>query len=229
MDDVSVFLFGSAARGDPDEASDIDVIAIYGSEVNAARRNQLQSALGLRFGERLALAEYSLKRIHEMFNEGHLFAWHLFREAKRLAITDFGASATYFFPKPSPYASGREDALRFIALLRSCYRHLIEGGASSEVYEAGLVYLALRNIAMSLSSSCFAQPDFTRYSPDHLSSVLGIPPPCSRLVYDTLISARHSSQRGLAAPVIGLEDLQATVKQCLSWAELVLEEVDGKC
>lgn len=229
MEKDAIFLFGSASRGDPDAASDIDVIAIYSSEVDDNRRNEILSALVRRFGDRVALAEYSRIRIEEMFHQGHLFAWHLFLEAKRLSIEGLETDLSYSFPLPSLYTAGKEDALRFVVLLRSIQRELGEGGACSEIHEAGLVYLSLRNIAMSLSYQCCAQPDFTRYSPYALSTALGITPPCKRIVYDALIKARHSSQRGLPAPSISVEDLIATVAQCLRWAELVLERIDEKC
>lgn len=228
MEGASIFLFGSAARGDPDEASDIDVIAVYASDAPNASRDHLKSALTQRYGNRIALAEYSQKRIDDMFLEGHLFAWHLFLEAKHLMIKGFETTNEYCFSQPSPYRSGLEDALRFHALLRSTHSQLMDGPPSSEVHEAGLTYLALRNVAMSLSYSCCATPDFTRYSPHNISRILKIPPPCSQVVYDMLIQARHCSQRGLRAPEIGDEDLKTAVAQSLIWVELVMEKVHGK-
>jgi hypothetical protein len=228
MDTVAVFLFGSAARGDPDEASDIDVIAIYSSEVKDSSRIKLQPALKQQFGDRVALAEYSQTRIDEMFGQGHLFAWHLFLEAQSLRIEGLNIEPSYSFPLPAPYAAGKKDALRFLELLRSTHAELIKDGVCSEVHEAGLTYLSLRNIGMSLSYSCCVQPDFSRYSPYSLSNALGIAPPCNQSTYNALIKARHSSQRGLPAPIIGVENLIATVTQCLNWTELVLEKVDGK-
>lgn len=227
MDDATIFLFGSAARGDPDEASDIDVMAVYGLEVHSGARERLKSELVRVYGDRISLAEYTWNRIDEMFLQGHLFAWHLFLESRHLPIIGSKVSAGSF-AQPSPYLTGREDAMRFLALLQSTYSELNEGSPSSEVHEAGLTYLALRNIGMSLSYSHCNQPDFTRHSPFQLSQALDIPPPCSALIYDTLVKARHSSQRGRSAPAINLEELKATVKHCLAWAKTVLEKTDGK-
>jgi predicted nucleotidyltransferase len=103
MDNAAIFLFGSAARGDLDEASDIDVIAIYGSAVLDVRRCDIKAALTQRYGNRVALAEYSQVRIEEMFTQGHLFAWHLFNEAKPLKRNGSATEHAYSFPRPSPY------------------------------------------------------------------------------------------------------------------------------
>lgn len=226
MDKPNIFLFGSAARGDPDEASDIDVIAIFSTKIEENARREIQAALLQCFGNRIGLAEYSQARIEEMGQEGHLFIWHLFLEAKRLSIEGVETDSSYSFPVPSPYTSGKDDALRFLSLLQSVQSTVREGGEFSEIHEAGLSYLSLRNIAMSLSYSCCDQPDFTRYSPYSLSDALGIPPPCPRPVYDALIKARHSSQRGLPAPIISVEEFATTVTQCIEWAGLVLEKID---
>jgi predicted nucleotidyltransferase len=228
MDKANVFLFGSGARGDPDEASDIDVVAIYSAEPDANSRSEMYIKLVRHFGNPVALAEYSRARIAEMFQQGHLFAWHLFLEAKRLSFEGLHPELDYNFPVPAPYTSGIEDALRFSELLHSIYKEVNNEDACSEVHEAGLTYLSLRNIAMSLSYSCCMRPDFTRYSPYNLSDALGISPPVGRPIYDALIKARHSSQRGLLAPTISRENLTATLNQCLDWAELVREKVNER-
>lgn len=228
MSSVALFLFGSDARGDLDEASDIDVLAIYPCEVQEDFRNLVRLTLSGNLGARVALAEYSRARIEEMFQEGHLFAWHLFLEAKRLPIAELEVDCSYSFPSPTPYTAGEGDALRFMTLLRSVSARLAEERIGSEIHEAGLIYLSLRNIAMSLSYSCSPQPDFSRYSPYSLSTALGIRFPCEKLIYDALVKARHSSQRGMPAPSIAVEELKMTVMQCCNWAELALEKFHEK-
>jgi hypothetical protein len=229
MSSYALFLFGSAARGDSDETSDIDVLAIYPSEVHDDRRRAVHAALINHFGRQVALAEYSRVRIAEMFHQGDLFAWHLFLEAQRLSVDGLAPDYCYSFPSPSPYTAGKEDALRFITLLRSVQESIVEGKTGSEVHEAGLIYLSLRNIAMSLSYSCCPRPDFTRHSPYNLSAVLGIQSPCEQELYDALIQARHSSQRGLPAPIIDLDGLEATVTKCRNWAESAMGKFYEKC
>jgi predicted nucleotidyltransferase len=227
MNKVATFLFGSGARGDCDEASDVDVLAIYPSAIDGVARAKTRSLVEQHLGGRVALAEYSQARIEEMFREGHLFCWHLFLEARPLNLDTSGSLANYAFRLPSPYLGGKEDSQRFLTLLKSIFRELSQGKHGSEVHEAGLIYLALRNISMSLSYTSCVRPDFTRNSPFHLSTTLGIAPPCDGDFYDLLIRCRHSSQRGMKAPTISDVDLMSVAERSVTWANEVIRRVYG--
>jgi predicted nucleotidyltransferase len=226
MRDTKLFLFGSAARGDNDPTSDIDVLAVYPDVIDENHRDIILQKLKLEFGERVALAEYSSARIDEMFAEGHLFAWHLYSEAKQFFFDESAKDNIYIFHKPEPYLNAEEDAMRFLDLLRSVDFKINSSTYGSPVHEAGLVYLALRNIGMALSSKHFNRPDFTRHSPFNLSTKMRIDPPCEPSTYNSMIAARHSSQRGFQAPLIDLPDFAAEVKECINWAERALGRSD---
>jgi predicted nucleotidyltransferase len=228
MEDVTFFLFGSAARGDTDSASDLDVLAVYTRETSVEFRDGVNVAVRRQYGDRTALAEYSVERIREMFAQGHLFAWHLYFEAKRIYPLIEGVTGNYSFQKPMPYVDGHQDAQRFQDLLRSIELEITTSTAGSEVHEAGLTYLAIRNIAMALSYTCCPRPDFTRYAPFTVSEALGIAPPCNRSTYDLMTRARHSSQRGLSGPTITSWQVEHTVSECLGWAEIAIENTYGK-
>lgn len=223
MTRVGCLLFGSAARGDTDSASDMDVLVIYENEPSPSDRQRTKKAVIEQLGHECAFAEYTWTRLARMFSDGHLFAWHLYLEARPLRI--FGISDHDFpFPKPAPYQSSRRDALHFVDLLGSCVR-AIEGRTSSLVYEAGLGYVAIRNVGMSLSALALPRPEFSRHVPFKVARALHTPPPCDPASYDLMVAARHSSQRGLAAPCFEVSALLSALTCAHEWANEALEIV----
>lgn len=214
------FLFGSAARGDADAASDIDVLLVYPDEPQRSERELAKRAARERLGKECAFAEYTWSRLSAMFADGHLFAWHLYHEAKRL---DTGLSATgnSSFPRPGPYRSARLDAANFLGLLGSCIG-AVEDRPETVTYEAGLAYVAVRNIGMSLSALALPRPGFDRHVPFRVTRALGESGPCDERVYASMIEARHASQRGLPAPNVEPTTLLPALRQACDWAERAL-------
>lgn len=217
---IGAYLFGSMARGDQDHSSDIDVLAVYREAPNISQRENFLMLAKTELGPDIAIAEYSEKRLEEMFEQGHLFTWHLFQEAKPLKTAVLSPEKMLIFRRPAPYKTSLIDAERFVHLLVSIRKQLALSPGSL-VHEAGLTYLALRNIAMSISSGILPKVDFTRQSPFVLSTALGISAPCTYLEYIQLICARHASQRGRTAPTIKKSELIKLVNKSLRWAEAV--------
>lgn len=217
------FLFGSSARGDADSSSDIDVLVVYEHEPSMLERQQTKGAVLDQLGKECSFGEYTSERLTAMFADGHLFAWHLHQEARALSVVGIG-DIEFSFPRPSPYRSARRDARNFLELLASCAR-AVEGQTVSLVYEAGLGYVAIRNIGMSLSALALPRPEFDRYVSFKVARTLGTHPPCDLGYYDLLVSARHSSQRGLDAPSLDASELLSTLKRAVDWAEESLEVV----
>jgi predicted nucleotidyltransferase len=223
MISAGCFLFGSSARGDADSASDTDVLIVYEREPSPLDRQRAKELVIEQFRRESSFAEYTWQRLAAMFADGHLFAWHLYHEARPLRV--FGVSDRDFsFPKPAPYRSSRRDALNFVELLGSCVR-AIEGRTASMVYEAGLGYVAIRNVGMSLSALALARPEFDRHVPFKVARVLLTPPPCDCSVYDLMVTARHSSQRGLDEPNLDVSKLLCALIGAREWAEEALEIV----
>lgn len=217
------FLFGSSARGDADSASDTDVLIVYEREPSMLERQRTKGSVLEQLGKDCAFGEYTSERLAGMFADGHLFAWHLHHEAHPLCV--LGVSDIHLsFPKPGPYRSARRDALNFVDLLESCVR-AVERRTTSLVYEAGLGYVAIRNIGMSLSAMALPRPEFDRHVPFKVARALGTPHPCDLGDYDLMVAARHSSQRGLDAPSLDAGALLSTLMRALDWAEETLEIV----
>jgi predicted nucleotidyltransferase len=224
---VGAYLFGSMARGDHDDSSDVDVLAVYREDSNSNQREKFRRLIKTELGTSVAIAEYSEHRLDEMFQQGHLFTWHLFQEATPLKTAYLRPEAMLVFRRPARYQTSLIDARRFINLLISI-RDEIASSPGSLVHEAGLIYLALRNIAMSMSAKHLPNVDFTRHSPFSLSTELGIDAPCAYLDYLRLISARHASQRGTYAPTMDCNELIKLLDQSLTWAEVVTGNTNAK-
>lgn len=222
---TGLYLFGSAARGDSDDSSDLDVLAIYDEQPEVALRKSVLNSVCEKFGDRVTLAEYSTDRLAAMFDNGHLFAWHLYQEAKPVQISGLIAQQPSLFRPPAPYVAGIEDANRFVGLLSSVVNE-VQDESCSLVHEAGLAYLALRNIAMSLSIKLQKRADFTRHSPLNVSTSLAIRPPCSAADFGVLVAARHASQRGFSPPAIDGSNFRYVINHSLEWARKVLEKAN---
>lgn len=222
---TGLYLFGSAARGDSDASSDLDILAIYDDQPEDALRKSVLNLVCSKFGDRVTLAEYSADRLATMFDTGHLFAWHLYQEAKPVRISGLMPQQSFLFRSPAPYVAGIDDSIRFVGLLTSVANE-VQDKSCSLIHEAGLAYLALRNIAMSLSIKLQKKTDFTRYSPLNLSTSMAIRPPCSVIDFDALIAARHASQRGLSPPAIDERNFRYVMKSSLEWAHTILEKAN---
>jgi predicted nucleotidyltransferase len=217
------YLFGSAARGDADASSDIDVLLTYRIEPTAVQRRDAQAMAEALVGGKCSFAEYSDRRIAELFELGHLFAWHIFQEARPIDLT---TSHVEPLSRPKPYRDGLTDATQFQRLLISTINEL-RNGSESLIYESGIAYLALRNIGMSLSYQVSSSVDFTRWAPFGLSRMMRMDDPCSLNTYEKLIAARHASQRGTRPPSIQACSLLNELLQAERWAAQVIERVSA--
>lgn len=222
---AGLYLFGSTSRGDSDASSDLDILAVYDGQPEDVLRERVLNSVCAEFGNRVTLAEYSIDRLASIFDSGHLFAWHLYQEAKPVQISRLSQQQLFPFGLPAPYIAGIKDANRFVDLLFSVSNE-IQDKSSSLVHEAGLAYLALRNIAMSLSFKLQKKADFTRYSPLNISASLAIRPPCSTTDFEMLVAARHASQRGFLPPAIDRDNFRYVIDHSLEWASAILEKAN---
>ena len=115
-----------------------------------------------------------------MHQNGHLFTWHVFRESKPLdqklrpteapdLIDTLGA--------PSVYQDARSDSGALLDLLDESVDSLGRD-ASSEVYEAGLLYVIARNLAI-IASWRLGNLCFSVHAPYVVGNRLGNPFPLS--------------------------------------------------
>lgn len=195
-----IYAFGSVTRGDVSPNSDVDILVVddipYPS--NFPRNWSV----------------YSKETISRYYEAGRLFAWHLHLEAVLLHPAR-GPGFLSALGAPSLYATAADDIAELRALLSSSIEEL-RHGSPSEVYELGLVYTALRDVAMSASWALLGRPSFSRHAPYEICPPCPIPRPA----YETAMKSRHASTRGTARP----ENCKAATDAVL--ASPVLEWVD---
>lgn len=192
---IAAYIFGSVGRGENDERSDIDILAVVKNGAGKVDDSLVASAIPSRFKDmKMSISWYGGDRLREMFRNGELFAWHLHKETIPLIDPEGFLSG---LGTPNEYRDAYQDVVSFQNVLRGIPKQLAEND-NNAVYEAGLIYVCLRNIAMAASSELCVTPDFSRYSPFKLS----LPRRCPISVgeYETIMNCRMAGQRGLNPP-----------------------------
>lgn len=205
---VCIRAFGSRTRGDHDSLSDRDVLIVLREVGRPEDPDSLERAVAATLGERIDAAIYSERHLRTLFREGHLFAWHLWRESKALGGTCPTLIEEIGPPAPNTDAAQEIDDL---GLLLACLQP--DASAETVVYDAGILYVVLRNAATS--ATWFFGPDaldFSRRSPWGLEALGGPSSPLGEGDYEQLVRARKATTAGLTPPNI-------TVAQLSRWRE----------
>jgi hypothetical protein len=122
------------------------------------------------------------------------FAWHLYREA--IPLFDPDGFLRGLGP-PSSYSGALADVASFQNVLASVPLQLAQN-ENNAIYEAGLVYVCIRNIAMAASWILNEFPDFSRYSAFNFPDMDRCP--ISVDEFKLTMACRMASQRGLDPP-----------------------------
>lgn len=176
-----IFIFGSVVRGEVSGTSDIDVLVIPTNETAPSAYPPNWSV-------------YQRETIAAYFHEGRLFAWHLHLES-RCVYSAGPSNWLQSLGRPAPYVRAREDIASLSCLLSDSLAQLSEG-SDSAIYEVGICYTALRDIAMAASWRALGAPSFSRYAPFRLPTPLPLDPE----VYENAMLARHFATRGGPRP-----------------------------
>lgn len=224
---LSVCLFGSAARGDSDALSDIDVLAIVRNHAGKVPESEVKKYLPDCCGDP-TISWYGINRLKAMFDGGELFAWHLYFESKVLfEVIDTSS----ILGIPQKYSRASEDIAAFFETLKRVPDQL-RSAPYNAVYEFGIMYVCVRNVAMSASWYLRQRPDFSRMSPFKLGN--SVPPcPLSTDEYERSMACRMASQRGLPLlDGISASSVLTYHEKVLPWigavAEVIREEQYGK-
>ncbi|MCF1450566.1 hypothetical protein GOZ83_28195 [Agrobacterium vitis] len=192
---LASYIFGSVGRGQSDGYSDLDILAVVkngsGKVDEATVTDELPAELA---GLKPSISWYGSERLKQMFANGELFAWHLYRET--IPLIDPQRLLESFGP-PTAYLDCEKDVASFIKVLDGIPEQ-IQRHRGNAIYEAGLVYVCLRNIAMAASWQLCPEPDFSRYSIFKLEGFSEFP--LSQSEFETAMFCRMSGQRGSPPP-----------------------------
>ena len=202
-----IYIFGSVVRGEVSGTSDIDVLVIPTSEP-------------VSFAYPPSWSVYQQETIAAYFREGRLFAWHLHLES-RCVYSAGPSNWLQSLGRPAPYLTAREDVSNLSSLLSDSLAQLRKG-TDSAIYELGICYTALRDIAMAASWQALGAPSFSRYAPYRLPK----PIPLDLAVYESAMLARHFSTRGGPRPG-SIESTAAAVldAQLIGWAHTLRDSL----
>ncbi|MBI4965007.1 MAG: nucleotidyltransferase domain-containing protein [Desulfomonile tiedjei] len=194
-----IYIFGSAVRGEVSPTSDVDVLVI--------------ATQGARAEYPASWSVYSPEIIESYFREGRLFAWHLHLEAQRIFPLE-GASYLERLGAPASYTSAQSDISDLEFMLAESLME-IRSETNSLIYELGIVYTAIRDIAMAASWIILEKPSFSRYTPYILPTACPLPIDA----YRGAMLARHQATRGTVYPFDpGVVASQVLASPVLEWA-----------
>ncbi|SEM37763.1 nucleotidyltransferase domain-containing protein [Halomonas caseinilytica] len=176
-----LYIFGSVVRGELDRQSDVDMLAVL--EDKSAQGSLPNTFL-----------VYSKMELTECFERGDLFSHHLAAES-RLVYSFDGSDVIRELGMPAPYQTSADDFECFCDILEEALRQL-RSGSNCSVFEHGLLYMALRDVAMILSYRERERPIFSKYAPYRVDPKLKL----DLAKYESIKSCRAASTRG---PVAG--------------------------
>ena len=218
---VAVYLFGSFARDEGDDVSDVDLLAIVEDGQGTVPDHCVLDCVpaGLN-GREPSISWYGKGRIRQMFEGGELFAWHLHQEAKFLQGRE---NLISMLGEPSAYASAADDVFSFKEIAAGVREELLNQPQNA-LYELGLVYVCLRNASMAASAVLCGQPDFSRRSPYHLGSEVSACPLLAE-EYDIAMRARMAGQRGIEPPQVTLAYANSVADRAFEWLGVLTQKV----
>lgn len=220
-------LFGSHAAGRQDEFSDVDVLAHFCADARPSQE-EIQDFARLVTGVDADCTAISDERLSEIMNGGSLFAWHLHLESRQIWVSEtYGLCA---LGPPPNYSRFTEDATNFANLLRGISLQ-VRGSSPFELcFEAGLAYLAIRNIAMCACLALTKTPDFTRNAPYSRSLQTVQPLQVAVDLYQRMSAARLWSQRCVGMPPeLTIGEVAAAVEAAVAWTDHLLTTYSHEC
>ena len=171
-----LYIFGSAIRGEVSRSSDVDILVIPFTDNNSLFP--------------IEWSVYSPGLVEKYYQSGRLFAWHLHLEAKCI-YTPNPIPFLHTLGVPAPYSTINQDINELECLLLEAVSE-IQSETNNLIYELGIVYTAVRDIAMSASWALLKSPCFSRRAP----YMLPISCPLQSDIYENAMMARHCSSRG---------------------------------
>lgn len=153
MSSIEIWLYGSAARGDTDESSDIDLLVAGKGDVDL-------TSLDLPSESRLSVSRYSWPEIEHMAGYGSLFLHHLRLEGRPLH-EDADARLRRLLDSLGEYSRSAVELACFARVIDDVERALNHDHSAQ--YELSVLGTAARHAAI-LGCYLLETPDFGRVS-----------------------------------------------------------------
>ena len=218
---IASYIFGSVGRRDDDELSDLDILAVVADGAGTVAASAVLDAVPAKLSHlEPSISWYGSERLCEMFMNGELFAWHLHLQTIPM-FDPVGYLAE--LGQPAPYTEAAADIASFMRILEDV-PVAVRADRHNAAYEAGLIYVCLRNIGMSASTVLNELPDFSRYSALNLAGMA--PCPLTRAEFDMAMLCRMASQRGHAPPSgVTAEWVTDVYQKVAPWLNLLMKKI----
>jgi len=155
---TAIWLYGSHARGDADDLSDFDVLAVSNEIMEAA---DLEGVLGQ--PNAISLTQYTWDEIGAMSEYGSLFLRHLQLEGRAVFESSrVKGRLTRVFSKLGSYKLAARDLSGFQLVVSDVHKSMLCGG--SDLFELATLATVIRHASI-LGSSLSGSYCFSRHEP----------------------------------------------------------------
>ena len=219
---LDFWICGSAARGDMDSLSDVDLTFVVADEANPA---DLRGSPITASDDEIQCdtSVYTLSGFLRLVDPPSLFAWHLALEGQHMGVSEGPAAA--ILKTLRPFDDHAED-LHILWRLASEAVDALEANHNTMVFELGVLATVVRNAALVVTHFD-GRPDFSRSAPLTLLEHPIVPLPFHETRYAALARARKAGEGVAAAPKL-CHDQSRQIASCIAeWVSRCIQYVGG--
>jgi hypothetical protein len=208
-----IALYGSRARGDYDEHSDIDVLAVV---------DRSSCAAVIRQEAKQNISSYTWAEFEAMHSYGSLFLWHLKLQSQPLKYNSLGLERFNLLMNTLPEYNRAAIDIASFRLSLADVREALTIGDSTYEYELSCIATTVRHSCI-LGCYLLGAPEFGRYTAvARFCRMAGLPAEIAKK-FVRLYQFRMMSARDAKPPICGA--LDAYAEDWLIQSTRILEEV----